>query len=249
MLVRRTSSLVLVGAAACRHSSQYTARGRERPWTDFWSAEKPVLPDSRSQHPHPEIRKKLRKTKAEWRQHHGHGMRLGHMGDAREVADWEHADGTPAPHGPSRYSFLHHKHHLLHQFIDAGAIVEDRTTDRRLPRIPSTKLHRDWDPEIPLFLEDADERGAAPEQFRSDGPEFDGAAPKQWMSSDLSPRAGGDVLEAEQLKGQYDPAEFIHEAVPLKDPRRPFWNRRLWALTSEFLLKKPKRNKNTIGTE
>jgi hypothetical protein len=46
--------------------------------------------------------------------------------------------------------------------IKAAAVVEDAAERAWLPRVPGTAEQRDWDPEIPLFLDDVDEHGKVP---------------------------------------------------------------------------------------
>jgi hypothetical protein len=136
------------------------------------------------------------------------------MGELRDIPDWEFADGSPAPHTRRRYAHEHYRHKILYQFIKAGACVESRAAEGSLPRVPGTKEQRDWDPQIPLFLEDVDEAGAAP--------------PPGYVP--------------------YTPGEFVHEPLVHPDQtRRPYWSKRAWHITKEYLMRKPQRNKNTIG--
>lgn len=120
------------------------------PWTSFPLA-------------HP----KFRKTHVEWLLHHGHGERLGKYGPSRDLPDFEYADGTPASISPRRFAFKHHLDHLLVQLIRAGATVEQYEARQLLPRVPGVKEQRDWDPEIPLFLDDLDAQGNTSGLFRS----------------------------------------------------------------------------------
>jgi hypothetical protein len=48
---------------------------------------------------------------------------------------------------------------------------------------------------------------------------------------------------------EYEPSTFISEPVLMTDKKRPHWSRRLWALTDDFLIQKPARNKNTVGSD
>jgi hypothetical protein len=245
------------------YSSAAYMRGHEIPWKKIWSYERPTAasyPKGSMNHPHPKLNNKLRKTSFEWMNYYGHGARMNHMGPSREIPDWEFDDGTPAPHNAKRYAYLVHKHDLIAQMIRAGAEVERRAESDTLPRIPSSAAQRDWDPEIPLFLEDDDERGGSP------APEW--FVPSQKFSSiprnayaqaakkhpDIPAEVGKKDPGAEELSvltpiSEYEPSSFISEKVPLMDKRRPLWSRRLWSLTDEFLLHKPQRHKNTIGSD
>lgn len=63
-------------------------------------------------------------------------------------------------------------------------------------------------------------------------------------------RKDADAEELEVLSpiAEYEPSSFISEPVPFQEKVRPFWDRRLWSLTDDFLIQKPLRNKNTIGS-
>lgn len=208
-------------------------------WSDFWK-EHPEQPDSRPGHPVPFMNDKMRKSRQEWRAYHGGGLRHHSTGELRNLPDWEYADGVPAPHSQKKYSTEFHRHHLLKQFIVAGATVERLAAQGRLPTVPSSKAQRDWDPEIPLFLEDDHDAGAAAHIHRATGE--DRLPDNAGVTSDIDPS-----LQRHDLRGvDYDPAEFVHDELKLPTVR-PFWNRRLWALTNEFLVPKMPRNKNTIA--
>eukprot|EP00760_Papus_ankaliazontas_P018605 PhM_4_TR17557/c0_g1_i1/m.34152 len=143
--------------------SQATRLGSKRPWTDFWGYEKnPVYPKSTCDHPNPRIAQRYRKSHREWERHHGFGSAPQTQGELKEVPDWEFADGTPAPVTRTQYHAEHYKNKLLFQLIRAGATVEQRAAAGTLPKIPATKEQRDWDPNVPLFLEDVDEAGVSP---------------------------------------------------------------------------------------
>jgi hypothetical protein len=205
-----------------------------------WPNERGTLPERNTPHPHRQLH--IARSRTDWRVIHGHGARLGHMGRPREIPDWEFADGTPAPHNSKRHAFEFHKHHLLYQFIEAGAEVESRAAQGKLPIIPSTTVQRDWDPNVPLFLEDVDERGARPSVFR----QF--VAPQavsSQLSTDLEPKER--ELQPAVIEG-FEPSELLSEERVSKTKKTPpFWNKRLWALTNEFLMKKPTRNPNALG--
>lgn len=254
--------LVASSATSVRHNSSAYMRGHEVPWRNVWSYDPPSaasLPKGSMDHPHPDWNNKLRKTVYEWRNFYGHGQKVRHMGPTRELPDWEHADGTPAPHSGNRFSYMVHKHDLLAQIIRAGADVERRAAADQLPRIPASQAQRDWDPEIPLYLEDDDERGGepAPEWFvpsqKFSTIPRNGFAVSAKKFPDTPSETGKKDADAEELEvlapiSEYEPSSFISEPVPFQEQVRPFWNRRLWSLTDDFLILKPLRNKNTIGS-
>ena len=251
-------------AVARGMSERAVGHERSTTWRDYWGGENmsPSYPSSMSEHPI----LKLRKTHVEWRTHHGHGARLGSYGPTREIADFEYSDGTPAPVSRRRWTFSHHQDHLLVQVIKAAAAVEVAASRNLLPRVPGTQEQRDWDPEIPLFLDDLDEHGQAPIAHYT-GPAGDGAANKirsektrqkvdgrfvgvhnKHQSINMN-QPGGETLEPITMFASYDPAAFVRE--PLKPPQasRPLWSRRRWALTNEFLIPRNPKAKNTIKDE
>jgi hypothetical protein len=243
-------------SVARRSQSQSFMRGFEKPWTKTFTYGKPVQADRTRGLPHPVANARSRKRALEWRAYHGHGMALGHMGPSREIPDWEHADGTPAPHSPARYAFLFHQHNFIRQAVEAGAAVERAAARGMLPRVPSTAVQRAWDPEVPLFLDDLDEAGAPPppEFFVAGSALSRRSAPRARAryAGDLGlremPGAPRSAVEATSATA-YDPTSFINEPLTMRDKQRPYWNRRLWALTDAFLVQKATRNKNTIGTD
>jgi len=145
-------------------SSQAFKLGHRVPWNKFWTREphKVTYPDPRSQHPVPSVKNKLRKTRREWERYHGFGQGSASHGENREIPDWEYADGTPQTPSKTNYHWIYYKNKLLFQAIRSGAEVEKYIAQGRMPNIPGTKESREWDPQIPLFLEDVDEQGAMP---------------------------------------------------------------------------------------
>lgn len=223
-----------------------------------WEAE--GYPENKASFPH--SKPFFRKTHIEWWLHHGHGERLGKYGPSRELSDFEYDDGTPAPISLRRYAYKHHQDHLLVQLIRAGAAVERYQADQRLPRIPGTKEQRDWDPEIPLFLDDLDERGQAPtplqnptkklveERFRSDRSTTPINVSRQLKDRRASDGAENESeLEVNTMFASYDPKAFVQDEVPQTDYRRPYWSRRRWSLTDNFMVPVSPKPKNTIKDE
>ena len=259
------TTFCVVLTESSRSSSSAFLRNHELNWKRTFTYDRPYgaasYPDGSMHHVHPGWKNKLRKTVYEWRNYYGHGQKVAHLGPSREIPDWEHADGTPAPHSGRRFTLLSHKQDMLAQIIRAGAIVERMARDDQLPRIPGSDAQRDWDPEIPLFLEDDDERGGtpAPEWFVSprklSAISRDGFSKSARKFPDNPAEAGKSDVDAETLKpleplADYEPTSFIHEPLPLNErKKRPHWDRRLWSLTDEFLIEKPLRNKNTIGSD
>ena len=249
---------------AARHYSQAHVAGCERPWNSYWTHHKPMAPSAGVAHPQPYLRSRLRKDVTEWRVYHGHGWTTGLYGPTREIADWEFADGTPAPHSLSRYMFLAHRHDLLRQVIRAGAIVEELAALNQLPRIPATPEQRAWDPELPLFLDDLDERGrfigatpGAPRRTSAASKRksvTDVVRPKNFSSEEVD---GFEPLElrlsaAQDESQEYEPSAMFRESEVAKPPgesARPYWNRRLWNLTNDFFIPKAPKNKNFIDDE
>ncbi|KAG5483413.1 hypothetical protein CUR178_07734 [Leishmania enriettii] len=229
----------------CR--SSYTGE-RSPPWAAPEAAAS--YPSARSQFPLE--RPRFRKTHIEWMLHHGHGDRYGKYGPSREIADFEYADGTPSSISGKRFAFKHHQDHLLVQLIRSAATVERYEEGELLPRIPGTPEQRNWDPEIPLFLEDVDEFGRPPkpvaggmvarimeERFAQEG----GRTPVN-----LANKHAGEVLEPNTMFATYDPVAFVSDAIK-KDTRRPFWSRRRWALSDNFMVPVSPKPKNTIKDE
>lgn len=195
----------------------------------------------------------FRRSHIEWLLHHGHGDRLGKFGPSREIADFEYADGTPSTVSPSRFAFKHHQDHLLVQLIRAAATVERLEAADLLPRIPGTPEQRNWDPEIPLFLDDMDESDSAVTAAGS-------SIVNQFISTHFTEEASvgssasaanrncGETLEANTLFATYDPAAFVSDAIA-SERRRPFWSRRRWALSDNFMVPVSPKAKNTIKDE
>ncbi|KEG10058.1 hypothetical protein DQ04_04241040 [Trypanosoma grayi] len=225
-----------------------------------WPAvgERPQYPSALSESPLP--RPRMRKTHTEWMFFHGHGGRPGMYGPSREIADFEFADGTPASVSSRRFAFKHHQDHLLVQLIRAGAVVERHAVSGLLPRVPGTAEQRDWDPAIPLFLEDVDERGRPPPPPRSSG---NGNATADMCArvvdermarsaptpSELANHHAGEELEPNLMFASYDPSAFVNDQVQMRENKRPYWSRRRWALTDRFLVPKSPKPKNTIKDE
>ncbi|CCW61916.1 unnamed protein product [Phytomonas sp. EM1] len=188
--------------------------------------------------------------------HHGHGDRHSKYGPSREIADFEYADGTPSAISPARFSFKHHQDHLLVQLIRAGAVVERYEEEGLLPRIPGTPEQRDWDPEIPLFLDDLDERGRPPIPKEDSSSSSLQSNVVEKMVEDrfraqtrtpinLANRHAGEELEPNVMFASYDPKAFVADRIKA-DYRRPHWSRRRWALTDNFMLPINPKPKNTI---
>ncbi|KAG8346614.1 hypothetical protein ERJ75_001003400 [Trypanosoma vivax] len=198
-------------------------------------------------------RPRMRKTHTEWMLYHGHGGRPGMYGPSREIADFEFADGTPASISGRRFAFKHHQDHLLVQLIRAAATVERYEASGQLPRVPGTAEQRNWDPAIPLFLDDVDEHGRPPPpppprdmcmRLVDERMEKTTQTPNE-----LANRHEGETLEANTMFASYDPSAFVSDRVQLRDERRPYWSRRRWALTDKFLVPKSPKAKNTIKDE
>eukprot|EP00796_Vickermania_ingenoplastis_P004330 gene4330-3144_t len=231
---RIRGACVGVSSRAVSTAQTSFAGSKNSPWgDDGGAATRPAYPDPASAFPQPQPR--FRKTHVEWRLHHGNGAQLGQYGASREVADYEFDDGTPASISPRRFAFKHHQDHLLVQLIRAGAVVERFEAAQQLPRVPGTKEQRDWDPEIPLFLDDLDERGPALLEER-----FDGGKGKTPINTALRTRKPGEEeLEANTMFASYDPASFVNDVVPKADYRRPYWSRRRWSLSDNFMYNHP----------
>lgn len=160
----------------------------------------------------------------------------------------------------------HHQDSILVQLIRAGAVVENTASRGYLPRIPGVREQRDWDPEIPLFLEDADEHGKAP-HWHYDGSrkaaattthsaatqsvidsKFDTPAMRHG-SRTLINANNQETLEPITMFASYDPSGFINEKIKLQKRRSPIWSRRRWALSEEYLVPKAPTPRNTIKDE
>eukprot|EP00758_Cryptobia_borreli_P004615 Tbor_TRINITY_DN4488_c0_g1::TRINITY_DN4488_c0_g1_i1::g.8097::m.8097 len=241
-------------------------------WTTYWCGEGQRIKYPRSLTDNGHGMPKMRKTHTEWRMYFGHGARIGHLGATREVPDFEFSDGTPAPSTLSRYSFKHWNDKQLVTLIRCAALVEDLAKGGCLPRVPGVREQRDWDPEVPLFLDDSDEHGAAPplsargvarpvkrpplsngyftskmaEQRLGKLGQHDGRtlAAKGLIKD---PVKEGDTLEPIAMFDSYHPSKMFNE-MPLlgKDKTRPFWSRRRWNLSEQFIVERPPRAKNTI---
>ena len=146
-----------------RHSrllamSQAFPLGDRPHWSHFWKKDV-SYPSVHPGHPMERVNKRMRKSVREWERYHGFGNRATGQGLAKEIPDWEYADGTPGTPSKSKYHFTYYKNKLLFQIIKSAAFVEKRLADGAMPKIPGTQSSRDWDPQIPLFLEDSDECG------------------------------------------------------------------------------------------
>lgn len=247
LIMRRACPTTLVTTSlSLRSYSKVGASQSPFPWAE----DAPAYPSVRSAYPLP--RPRFRKTHIEWMLHHGHGDRHSKYGPSREIPDFEFEDGTPAPATPRRFAFKHHQDHLLVQLIRAGATVERYEREGMLPRIPGTREQRDWDPSIPLFLEDLDERGRQPEPLpaqdmveRVVDERYSGAS---HTPSNLANRHAGEELEPNTMFASYDPAAFVSDDVRM-DVRRPYWSRRRWALSDNFMVPVSPKPKNTIPDE
>jgi hypothetical protein len=255
-----TSRTLCVASVSTRTGS--SSRVETAQYADPWPApgQAPERPSTRSQHP----QLKLRKTSVEWRLHHGNGVRHGHLGPLREIADFEYEDGTPSSINRKRFAFKHFQDGLLVQLIRAGAVVERAAANQYLPRIPGVPEQRDWDPEIPLFLEDADEHGKAPswhyQQKSSDNTAMNRATHnhidakyQKASSANGSPtlvnKHQQETLEPITTFASYDPSAFVSEPIALRERTKPTWSRRRWALSDEFMVAKSPQPKNTIKDE
>ncbi|KAG5509500.1 hypothetical protein JKF63_06205 [Porcisia hertigi] len=237
--------------AVTRRYSEYRSSysgERSAPWAAPEAS--PAYPSARS--PFPLGRPRFRKTHIEWMLHHGHGDRYGKYGPSREIADFEYSDGTPSSISGRRFAFKHHQDHLLVQLIRSAAVVERFEEEELLPRIPGTPEQRNWDPEIPLFLEDVDEFGRSPRPVAGDMvarvieerfAEESGRTPVS-----LANRHAGEALEPNTMFATYDPAAFVSDSIK-NDVRRPFWSRRRWALSDNFMVPVSPKAKNTIKDE
>jgi hypothetical protein len=239
-------------AQRCVSDSRLSATHYPERWTSPGQA--PERPVTTANHPH----LKFRKTSVEWRLHHKNGVRYGNIGPTREIADFEYADGTPAPMSGKRFALKHHQDHLLVQLIRAGATVEKAAANGYLPRIPGVPEQRNWDPEIPLFLEDADEHGKAPKSVYESETVMSRHIDAKFAGGDGAARGGspsavnrhaGETLEPITMFASYDPASFVVEPIARMEPRKPTWSRRRWALSDEFLVPKSPQPKNTIKDE
>lgn len=255
-----------IGKASCPEASNSVSQRSRKPvsaypnpWTSF-----------------PLAQPKFRKTHVEWLLHHGHGERLGKYGPSRNLPDFEYADGTPSSISPRRFAFKHHLDHMLVQLIRAGATVERYEARQMLPRVPGVKEQRDWDPEIPLFLDDLDERGNVSAMIRTASSGFTEALlekrfdssqntttpinvsrPAPYRDRNKGSRGNFDEedgsvfspLEVNTMFATYDPKAFIDNEIPKVDRQRPFWSRRRWSLSDNFMLPVSPKPKNTIKDE
>nr|CCC95068.1 unnamed protein product [Trypanosoma congolense IL3000] len=223
------------------------------PWPK--PGEKPTYPAALSELKLP--KPLLRKTHIEWTHYHGHGGRHGMYGPTREIADFEYADGTPASISGRRFAFKHHQDNLLVQLIRAAATVERYDANGLLPRIPGTAEQRNWDPAIPLFLDDVDEHGRPPPSTA--GPTGTSSVCSRlvdermgnptYTPNEVANRHEGETLEANTMFATYDSSAFVSDQVKLREEKRPYWSRRRWALTDKFLVPKSPKPKNTIKDE
>eukprot|EP01059_Diplonema_ambulator_P027560 TRINITY_DN458_c1_g1_i4.p1 TRINITY_DN458_c1_g1~~TRINITY_DN458_c1_g1_i4.p1 ORF type:complete len:217 (+),score=33.98 TRINITY_DN458_c1_g1_i4:70-720(+) len=67
-------------------------------------------------------------------------------------ADWEYADGTPAPRTASQAFVERNLRVYVESIIDACATVEAMAEQNQLPSKPGTDLIRKYDPMVPLYL-------------------------------------------------------------------------------------------------
>ena len=214
-------------AVAVRCVSGVVPTGGGKEWDDFWS--KVEYPSKKEQRIHDGLRQPVGMiSKREQAQKFGARLSGGRLMEGSYIPrgqEWEFADGTPAPASRRDFGVQRNIDATIAQAVRAGARAEELAETGRLPRIPGSKEQRAWDPNIPLFLDDVDEHGAMPANASVSGdPE------------DLRPVSlpGFDGSQA-----PYNPSEFIDEPVR-NNPVRPFWNRRLWALTTDFLIRKEK---------
>eukprot|EP01059_Diplonema_ambulator_P027559 TRINITY_DN458_c1_g1_i3.p1 TRINITY_DN458_c1_g1~~TRINITY_DN458_c1_g1_i3.p1 ORF type:complete len:134 (+),score=6.85 TRINITY_DN458_c1_g1_i3:70-471(+) len=68
-------------------------------------------------------------------------------------ADWEYADGTPAPRTASQAFVERNLRVYVESIIDACATVEAMAEQNQLPSKPGTDLIRKYDPMVPLCME------------------------------------------------------------------------------------------------
>jgi hypothetical protein len=168
----------------------------------------------------------------------------------RETSDFEYSDGTPAPLSLKRFSWKHHQDHLIVQLIRAGAAVEALADQDQLPRIPGTAEQRDWDPEIPLFLDDLDEHGKAPMwHYTAEDRHITESMKAAGISKKLANKYHGESLEPITMFASYDPQAFVNDSTRTRDDGRPLWSRRRWNLNNDFSVYRPPRAKNTIPDE
>lgn len=249
-------SLPCVGVVV-RHISQVDSSLSGDRYDAWVREEEPSkrYPSSLSPFPHPRL--KFRKTHIEWLLHYGHGERLGKYGPSREISDFEFADGTPASISPRRFAFKHHQDHLLVQLIRAGATVEKYEAEQKLPRVPGTQEQRDWDPEIPLFLDDLEERGGKPAlDHARQQLEVTEQMMEEHFAGSTTPinvrrkrQQDEEEMEANTMFASYDPKAFVKDDIRMDDHRRPYWSRRRWALSDDFLVPISPKAKNTIKDE
>lgn len=253
-------------------SPQSATSGWQRYWGSFGgrvsypTAVPPLYPFNRGAREDGSPITQKRKTTLEWRLHHGNGVRWGHLGPTREVADYEFSDGTPMSMSSNRYALKHFQDKQIEMLIRAAAVVEELAETNGLPRIPGVKEQRDWDPEIPLFLSDVDEHGAVPvistrnpkgqsplsirmhyaEELAQKNPYINGSKNSgKTIIKDAAKE--GDSLEPLTLFASYDPAEMFEERLTPKDKRRPHWNTRRWNISKNFVATKAPKSKNTIA--
>ncbi|KNH07361.1 hypothetical protein XU18_1893 [Perkinsela sp. CCAP 1560/4] len=148
----------MLSCTRCLAMSQAYPLGERPHWSSFWKRDK-SYPSVRPGHPVEAVNRRLRKSTREWQRYHGFGNSAMSQGLAKEIPDWEYADGTPGTASMSNYHFLYYKNKLLFQIIKSAALVEQRLAEGTMPKIPGTRSSRDWDPQIPLFLEDSDDCG------------------------------------------------------------------------------------------
>ena len=246
---RHVGSSTLIAASSLRSSTIYNGAQEPVHWQPYGAPAR--YPSSRSGHP----QLKMLRTTVEWRHHHGHGSRYGTEGPTRDVREVEYSDGTPLPLGIRRFARAHHQDYLLVQLIRSAATVERMAAMQTLPRIPGVPEQRDWDPEIPLFLEDTDEFGKAPPPPSSTRDAVvQNALQKAFHvgsnQKHLANPHAGDALTPNTMFAAVDPAAFVTTAqTGPKRQGRPFWSRRRWNVSNEFLVPKSPEAKNTIKDE
>ena len=231
--------------AACRFNSQRTGEAESKDWTDFWST---VETPSSSQYPRgedglPQHAGLYRKSRMNWWTHHGSKHPNSVHAAESDLPDWEYADGTPAPLEKLNAKRDVYFHNNFGQIVAAAARAEELAEQGRLPLIPGSKEQRDWDPNIPLFLEDEDEHGVFPTDAQTAAP-GDLNDPSSLKAVSL-PEASSRHHGFDGSHAPYNPAQLFTENV--RPPSTRPLQRRKWALTNEFLIKKPTKPHNVIN--
>lgn len=246
-----------------------TPEGKEG-WRRFWggSGDRIRYPRTHITAPKGSGIPKLRKTHIEWKFYHGLGGRIGRYDAGRYISDFEFADGTPAPATRARHALLSFHDRQLFEMIQSAALVEGLAETNRLPRIPGVREQREWDPSIPLFLDDMDDHGAPPSlqsvadglskgadaaQRRADAHFRDQQAAMDGKTIIKNTASEGESLTPITMFASYSPAAMFTEkqnrgykGVAGASKPSPF-DRRRWNMTDNFLVYKGPKARNTIG--